>query len=88
MDFETGDVVVGLMVAALGLLGLFLAAGAWDEEMYLFGLSLAGFAVLFDFGLLRRYLRPEGRGAGRRAGRRACLTSRWPRARSSTTTRW
>ncbi|HVB69834.1 MAG TPA: hypothetical protein VNE67_18455 [Acetobacteraceae bacterium] len=55
MDFETGDIVVGLMVAALGLLGLFLAAGAWDEEMYIFGLALAVFAVLFDFGLLRRH---------------------------------
>jgi len=55
MGFETGDIVVGLMVAALGLLGLFLAAGAWDGEMYLFGLVLAGFAVVFDFGLLRRH---------------------------------
>lgn len=55
MDFETGDVVVGLMVAALGLLGLLLAARAWDNEMYLFGLVLAGFAVVFDFGILRRH---------------------------------
>ncbi|MGC8476128.1 MAG: hypothetical protein ACP5NP_07220 [Acetobacteraceae bacterium] len=55
MEFEPGDVIVGLMVTALGVLGLFLAAGAWDDEMYLFGLVLAGFAVVFDFGLLRKH---------------------------------
>lgn len=55
MGFETGDIAVGLLVGALGLIGLFLAAGAWDNEMYVFGLVLAGFAVLFDFGLLRRH---------------------------------
>jgi hypothetical protein len=55
MDFETGDIVVGLMVVVLGLLGLLVAARAWDNEMYLFGLTLAGFAVAFDFGILRRH---------------------------------
>ncbi|MDE2583208.1 MAG: hypothetical protein KGL52_16345 [Rhodospirillales bacterium] len=69
MDFETGDIVVGLMVAALGLLGLFLAARAWDDEMYLFGLALAGFAVLFDFGVVRRHFdRKDAALAARRAG--------------------
>jgi len=55
MGLETSDILVGLLVSALGLTGLFLAAGAWDDEMYLFGLVLAGFAVVFDFGLLRRH---------------------------------
>ncbi|MDE2005969.1 MAG: hypothetical protein KGI51_05325 [Rhodospirillales bacterium] len=55
MDIETSDILVGLLVTALGLIGLFLAAGAWDDEMYLFGLVLAGFAVLFDFGLVRKH---------------------------------
>ncbi len=55
MGLETSDILVGLLVSALGLIGLFLAAGAWDDEMYLFGLVLAGFAVVFDFGLLRRH---------------------------------
>ena len=69
MDLEPSDVVVGLMVAALGLLGLLLVARAWDAEMYLFGLALAGFAILFDFGLLRRhYDRRDAALAARRGG--------------------
>ena len=69
MDLEPSDVVVGLMVAALGLLGLLLVARAWDDEMYLFGLVLAGFAVVFDFGLLRRHFdRRDAALAARRAG--------------------
>ena len=69
MDLEPSDVVVGLMVAALGLLGLLLVARAWDDEMYLFGLVLAGFAVVFDFGLLRRhYDRRDAALAARRTG--------------------
>lgn len=55
MDIEPSDLIVGLMVAALGLIGLWLIARAWDDEMYLFGLVLAGFATVFDFGLLRRH---------------------------------
>jgi len=69
MDLEPSDVVVGLMVAVLGLLGLLLVARAWDDEMYLFGLVLAGFAVAFDFGLLRRHFdRRDAALAARRAG--------------------
>ena len=69
MDLEPSDVVVGLMVAVLGLLGLLLIARAWDDEMYLFGLVLAGFAVVFDFGLLRRhYDRRDSSLAARRGG--------------------
>ena len=37
------------------LLGLFLAAGAVDEAMYVFGLSLAAFAYIFIFGQVRRH---------------------------------
>jgi hypothetical protein len=69
MDLEPSDVVVGLMVAVLGLLGLLLIARAWDDEMYLFGMVLAGFAIVFDFGLLRRhYDRRDAALAARRAG--------------------
>ena len=69
MDLEPSDVIVGLMVAVLGLLGLLLIARAWDDEMYLFGLVLAGFAVVFDFGLLRRHHdRRDAALAARRAG--------------------
>jgi hypothetical protein len=46
--------IVGGLIAILGLLGLFLAAGAKDGGIYLFGLLLFLFAVLFDFGLIKR----------------------------------
>ena len=50
-----GDVIVGTMMAILGLVGLFMASRALDSEIYIFGLSLALFAVLFDFGLIRAH---------------------------------
>src|ERR1700709_805135 len=52
---RAGDAAVGLFVAVLGLIGLIQAAGATDNEIYVFGLSLLAFAVVFDFGLLRRH---------------------------------
>ena len=55
MKIEGSDLFVGLLVSVLGLVGLILASGANDEEMYVFGLSLAGFAVVFVFGLIRRH---------------------------------
>jgi hypothetical protein len=55
METNMSDLIVGLMVGVFGLIGLFLVAGAADAEMYLFGLSLSGFAVCFDFGLIRRH---------------------------------
>lgn len=47
------DVLVGVLVTVLGLTGLFMAAGALDDEIFVFGLSLAGFAALFVFGLVK-----------------------------------
>jgi hypothetical protein len=55
MESNMSDLVVGLMMAVFGLIGLFLAAGAADAEMYVFGLALSGFAVVFDFGLIKRH---------------------------------
>ncbi len=55
MDIEPSDLIVGLMMIAFGLIGLILAAGAWDDEMYVFGLSLFGFATVFVLGLIRRH---------------------------------
>jgi hypothetical protein len=46
--------IVGGIVALLGIFGLFLASGAGDGAIYLFGLLLFGFAVLFAFSLIRR----------------------------------
>jgi hypothetical protein len=55
MGIDIGDILVGLLVAVLGLVGLVMASGAMDNEIYIFGLSLAGFAVLFEVGLVRRH---------------------------------
>jgi hypothetical protein len=65
MDIDPSDLIVGLMMAAFGLVGLILASGAMDNEMYVFGLSLFGFAYIFDLGLLRRHFdRMEARSHG------------------------
>ncbi len=55
MENDSGELVVGIMMAVFGLIGLFLAAGAADDEMYVFGMSLCGFTVCFEFGLIRRH---------------------------------
>jgi hypothetical protein len=55
MDIEPSDLIVGLLMAALGLIGLILASGALDDEMYVFGLSLFSFACVFVLGLVRRH---------------------------------
>jgi hypothetical protein len=55
MHEQTSDLVVGLLVLVLGLVGLVMASGALDDAMHVFGLSLAGFAVVFDIGLVRRH---------------------------------
>ncbi|HEX2943616.1 MAG TPA: hypothetical protein VHO91_21350 [Rhodopila sp.] len=55
MENNLSNLIVGLMMAAFGLLGLFLVARAADVEMYIFGLSLTAFAVIFDFGLIKRH---------------------------------
>ncbi len=55
MKVEGSDLFVGLLVSLLGLIGLILGAGATDDGMYVFGLSLAGFAVVFVLGLIRRH---------------------------------
>ena len=72
---EVSDIVVGVLVLVLGLIGLKMASGALDDEIYVFGLSMALFAALFEFGLIPPLLRPQG-GSGARPGRRAWLTRR------------
>jgi hypothetical protein len=44
----------GSVIAVLGFLGLLAAARALDQGIEYFGLALFAFAVLFDFGLIRR----------------------------------
>ncbi len=55
MQTGVGDFIVGVMMAVFGLIGLFLAAGAADDEMYVFGISLLIFAVVFVFGLIKQH---------------------------------
>lgn len=55
MDTATSDFVIGIMMAAFGLIGLILAAGAVDDGIYVFGLSLFGFACVFNLGLVRAF---------------------------------
>jgi hypothetical protein len=49
------DLVVGGLMAIFGLVGLFLAAGALDDAIYIFGLSLFGYACCFLIGQVRRH---------------------------------
>ncbi len=65
MDIDPSDFIVGLLMTAFGIIGLILASGAMDNEMYVFGLALFAFAVVFDLGLIRRHFdRQEARRHG------------------------
>jgi len=55
--------ILGLVLAFLGIVGLFLASGAYDIGMYFFGLALFVFAVLFDFWLVKKHFDAEERAA-------------------------
>jgi membrane protein involved in colicin uptake len=55
MEIQVSDLLVGLLVLVLGLVGLYLASGALDDEIYIFGLGLALFAAVFDIGLVKRH---------------------------------
>jgi hypothetical protein len=71
MGIEASDLIVGLMMLVFGVVGLFLGAGAVDNEMYVFGLALFAFACLFIIGLVRaHYNRQEAALAMARAGDR------------------
>ena len=43
------------------LIGLFMASRALDNEIYVFGLALAAFAVLFVLGQIRRHFNEAAR---------------------------
>ena len=53
MKHEAADLVVGVMMVPMGLLGLLIAARAVDTEFYIFGLALTAFAVLFGFSQIK-----------------------------------
>ena len=52
----TGGFVLGGVMGALALLGLFLAAGARDDVFYFTGLGLFVFCVLFIFVMIHRHV--------------------------------
>jgi hypothetical protein len=58
MQDEAGSdwFVVGMM-SVFGLIGLVLAIGARDSEIFIFGASLAAFAAVFDASILQRRFR-------------------------------
>ncbi len=55
MQEQASAWIVGGMMAVFGLAGLWLASGAHDSEMAIFGYALAGFALCFVAGLVRRH---------------------------------
>ena len=92
MESNVSDLVVGLMMAVFGLIGLFLVAGAADVEMYIFGLRTERVRCLFRFRPDQAPLRPARRRLGRSTGTipmsDAVLTDRPVIVPSSTMTRW
>ncbi len=50
-----GEYVAGLLMAVAGLIGLFMASAAHDDEIYVFGLTLAAMSVAFVFRQLKRH---------------------------------
>ena len=52
---DVSEIVVGVLVTALALIGLVLASGAPDDEMYLFGFSLAAFGFAFNAMLIKKH---------------------------------
>ena len=67
MRIAISDRIIGVLMAAFGLLGLYLASGAVDEAMYIFGLSLFVYACLFVVGQIRRHYN-TAEAAAREAG--------------------
>ena len=53
MNILSSSWIVGVAVAALGLLGLTMAARSVDLGIYIFGMLLFIFAVGFDFFLIK-----------------------------------
>lgn len=55
MRIAMSDRIIGGLMVVFGLLGLYLAARAEDEAMYIFGLSLFAYACVFVVGQVRRH---------------------------------
>jgi Zn-dependent membrane protease YugP len=57
------DWILGLVMAVLAVLGLVLAANAYDTGMYTFGLGLFAFGIFFDFWLVKKSFDAKERAA-------------------------
>lgn len=55
------DWILGAFATFLSILGLVLAAGAYDTGMYTFGLGLFVFGLWFDFWLIKKNFDAEER---------------------------
>ena len=51
---RVSDRIMGTLVALFGLIGLTMGVGARDEEIFIFGFSLAAFSCAFIWGIFRR----------------------------------
>jgi hypothetical protein len=51
---RVSDWSVGTLVAIFGLVGLIMGVGARDEEIFIFGVSLALFSGTFIWGIYKR----------------------------------
>ncbi len=51
---NTGKWIVGGILSLLGVIGLFLAANAKDDGIYLFGFAIAAFAVFYVFAAIKQ----------------------------------
>jgi hypothetical protein len=51
---NTGKWIVGGIVSLLGVIGLFLAANAKDNGIYLFGFAIVAFAILYVFAAIKQ----------------------------------
>jgi galactitol-specific phosphotransferase system IIC component len=60
----TGRWVFGGVFVLVAILGLALASAAKDNVMYVVGLVVFAFAVLFVFGLMQRTFDEKGAGGG------------------------
>jgi len=57
------DWIIGIVITVLALLGLFLAAGAYDLGMTTFGYALFAFGLFFDFWLIKKSFDSQERAA-------------------------
>ncbi len=64
-DETASEWFTGVMVAVFGVIGLLMAGGARDIEIFIFGISLLGFAVVFIAGLIRRHFDISERAAAK-----------------------